>query len=179
MKNQYLSNVIKNNQQLNEVELLKKAKRICTDINVDYIKRLREFVYELETERIDLLTPNKKMMETLLLSTNDFDLYEEFVEKITKRAWNYEQLKKIWCIIKLMDNTTYRCPLNRNNFLLGKVNEFGKCICSHCKQIIDVSNAFIDHIIPVARGGPSEDWNLQILCNDCNRRKGTKIWLIT
>lgn len=30
----------------------------------------------------------------------------------------------------------------------------------------------IDHIIPVAAGGPNDDWNLRTLCEPCNRRKG-------
>jgi len=30
----------------------------------------------------------------------------------------------------------------------------------------------VDHVIPVADGGPSELWNFQVLCGTCNRRKG-------
>jgi|SRR6478609_1463279 len=32
----------------------------------------------------------------------------------------------------------------------------------------------IDHIMPIALGGTSEDSNLQILCRPCNRSKGSK-----
>jgi 5-methylcytosine-specific restriction protein A len=30
----------------------------------------------------------------------------------------------------------------------------------------------IDHRIPVAQGGPDEDWNLVAACEPCNKRKG-------
>jgi 5-methylcytosine-specific restriction endonuclease McrA len=33
----------------------------------------------------------------------------------------------------------------------------------------------IDHIIPRSKGGATVEQNLQVLCADCNRGKGTKI----
>lgn len=33
----------------------------------------------------------------------------------------------------------------------------------------------IDHIVPMDKGGTSEEHNLQLLCRRCNRSKGTKV----
>ncbi len=35
----------------------------------------------------------------------------------------------------------------------------------------DVAGNHVDHLIPIARGGPDDDWNLQLMHPKCNRRK--------
>ncbi|MBO4856796.1 MAG: HNH endonuclease [Bacilli bacterium] len=35
-----------------------------------------------------------------------------------------------------------------------------------------LENLEIDHIIPIARGGKTTPDNLQVLCHDCNKKKG-------
>lgn len=30
----------------------------------------------------------------------------------------------------------------------------------------------VDHIVPCAKGGTADEWNLRVLCGDCNRAKG-------
>lgn len=47
----------------------------------------------------------------------------------------------------------------------------GKCACCHV-SIADGNH--LDHRIPVALGGPNEDWNMQLLCGPCNMSKGAK-----
>lgn len=56
--------------------------------------------------------------------------------------------------------------------------------CRHCGVVVRESKvdrydrhpalAEIDHIVPVALGGPTVPGNLQLLCKTCNRRKGAK-----
>lgn len=44
-----------------------------------------------------------------------------------------------------------------------------------CKLCGSTQNPTVDHIIPLTRGGTNEFVNLQLLCRDCNQRKGPKI----
>lgn len=47
----------------------------------------------------------------------------------------------------------------------------GKCAC--CK--IPLGDKYHrDHNIPLALGGPNEDWNMQLLCKPCNLQKSAK-----
>lgn len=50
------------------------------------------------------------------------------------------------------------------------VRDGGRCV--NCRRTDDLQ---IDHIVPIARGGVSEDGNLQTLCGRCNRRKSKKM----
>ena len=47
----------------------------------------------------------------------------------------------------------------------------GKCAC--CRVSI-ADGSHLDHRIPLALGGPNEDWNMQLLCAPCNLSKGAK-----
>ena len=50
--------------------------------------------------------------------------------------------------------------------------ETGGC-CIYCGRPISEYNATLDHIIPMSRGGYSEDENLVVCCKECNYRKYT------
>jgi 5-methylcytosine-specific restriction endonuclease McrA len=49
-------------------------------------------------------------------------------------------------------------------------------LCQECgKPVLDRSIA-IDHSrIPFSKGGPTEEHNLQVLCSDCNGKKGARV----
>ena len=44
-----------------------------------------------------------------------------------------------------------------------------------CRDCHSAVNLQIDHIIPLSKGGTSEESNLQTLCRRCNRRKWKKL----
>lgn len=48
----------------------------------------------------------------------------------------------------------------------------GKCAC--CKQSLKKTITNLDHIMPLALGGPHDDSNLQLLCRQCNNQKYAK-----
>jgi len=44
-------------------------------------------------------------------------------------------------------------------------------ICHYCKKMFLPAQLTMDHIIPVARGGKSEKFNLVPCCKECNTQK--------
>jgi hypothetical protein len=44
-----------------------------------------------------------------------------------------------------------------------------------CRKCHSARNLELDHLVPVSRGGGSEESNLQTLCRRCNRRKWKKL----
>src|SRR6266436_6343174 len=44
--------------------------------------------------------------------------------------------------------------------------------CRRCRTAVNLE---VDHIIPVSKGGKTEESNLQTLCRRCNRRKWKKL----
>jgi hypothetical protein len=44
--------------------------------------------------------------------------------------------------------------------------------CRRCRRSINLE---MDHIVPVSKGGKTEETNLQVLCRRCNRSKCRKL----
>ena len=44
--------------------------------------------------------------------------------------------------------------------------------CPYCKKQLTFRNIACDHIVPLNKGGPSVQDNLQLICRTCNTRKG-------
>lgn len=44
-------------------------------------------------------------------------------------------------------------------------------VCAECRINVPDNEVEFDHLIPVARGGPTTAENLRVLCRSCNRRK--------
>lgn len=43
--------------------------------------------------------------------------------------------------------------------------------CQHCKNKLQDDEVEFDHIIPISKGGSSEEHNMRLTCFDCNRDK--------
>ena len=49
--------------------------------------------------------------------------------------------------------------------------------CAESVEQARTKQVWIDHIVPVAKGGTNDIVNLQTLCRECNRRKHTDEWV--
>jgi hypothetical protein len=47
--------------------------------------------------------------------------------------------------------------------------------CQSCGATLKDDQIEFDHVIPVAKGGSSEEHNLRVTCFDCNRRKSSRV----
>jgi len=47
--------------------------------------------------------------------------------------------------------------------------------CQICCKNLKEDEIWIDHVIPFSEGGPTEESNLRVLCEDCNRKKRTSV----
>lgn len=47
-------------------------------------------------------------------------------------------------------------------------------ICPHCKQKFEIEQMNGDHIVPWSKGGKTTKENCQMLCAECNRKKGSR-----
>ena len=71
-----------------------------------------------------------------------------------------------------------RCRRARKNgTIVGEIDEAAiyarDKVCIYCSAAEDLT---LDHLIPLARGGPHSQDNLAVACRKCNSRKGTKTY---
>lgn len=135
----------------------------------------------LATERVP-----QELKETTTLSINGVRMRVNFNDKIFD---NLDQLlvQKISSL-----NQSKEAEQERLNHLKARASEkeeevrsqmqkyrgdFSKQIklvreCPYCGKILSKSNAHMDHIYPVAKGGQSVRSNLVFVCSRCNQKKG-------
>lgn len=58
-----------------------------------------------------------------------------------------------------------------------RVREAARHRCGYClsPQRLVMARLEIEHILPVSRGGPTEEWNLWLSCPLCNRHKADRV----
>ena len=103
---------------------------------------------------------------------------KHFLYNYSKKIANIVlDLKKEKLIEQLVERASY-LPKWLTNAIFYR--DRGTCqICfkdlSNSITLIDMNELHFDHIIPLEKGGTNDPTNFQLLCNDCNFKKGTKL----
>ena len=99
-------------------------------------------------------------------------------QEISKIREKYKKLK-IEIKNKYKKGKKQHIPKKLKNIIwdkyVGKERGIGHCYC--CNEEIDSKNFEAGHIIPEARGGPTNEGNLRPICSCCNKSMGEKIWM--
>lgn len=69
-------------------------------------------------------------------------------------------------LLRQRRRTIYRAKLKRHA---------GRCPCFVCGTHVQLIDATLEHIVPLARGGTDEMDNLDISHEECNRKKGCRL----
>jgi len=91
---------------------------------------------------------------------------------VLRRERDYES---VWREVEALENMeklkgTPREPISEAVRLFVWQRDDGKCVKCGAREWLE-----FDHIIPVTAGGSSTERNVQLLCESCNRSKGTTI----
>ena len=185
-KSLYPEQIQKLSQLVEELETLKDAKKIIENYKAEYQQYLGDvpnFVMENDEAGFYARLGFANIDESVLAIEYRFSYTSDggLVQKSFPIPMTEETIVELIKILEsklsasafakeqrtLMTKKLREQILNRDNYT-----------CCNCKNSIQKEPNLlleIDHIIPVSKGGRTEESNLQTLCWRCNREKGNKI----
>ena len=123
--------------------------------------RYRQSNYQRESYKVD------NVERTMLMSLKQVLEIDDELEEI-----NYETTRKKY------EETNQRKLMTPE--LKQRIKDRDNYTCQICgKQMFDEVGLHIDHIVPISKGGKSVESNLQVLCDKCNSRKGSRETMYT
>lgn len=87
---------------------------------------------------------------------------EKALDKLRREVEAFENFEKL--------SGTKREPIPPHVQMFVWQRDLGRCVKCGCQERLEY-----DHIIPLARGGSNTEWNIQLLCESCNRAKGSLV----
>lgn len=123
----------------------------------------------------DVKTHRAWLFSGFVYVTDDFDLTPEDVKALVaeadnKRRIRLEKAHAVAAMAEVLSEPRRRQPIPQDVRILVWKRDGGRCVECDSQEALE-----FDHIIPIAMGGSNTDRNLQLLCQDCNRRKGATL----
>lgn len=185
-KNRYPDQIQKLHLLIEELETLKEAKSIIDTYKQDiqqYISDVPSFVMEYDEDgfysRLGFATVNESVLEIAYkfsYTSNGGKAQRSFTVPMTEDT--------IVNLIQLLESKLTMSAFSKEqrslmtSKLRQQIKERDNYTCRYCGNSTHKEPNLlleIDHIIPVAKGGYTEESNLQTLCWKCNRQKSDKI----
>ena len=121
----------------------------------------------INSDMKNVIVDHKDYFENVILPTayllqNDFRITLD-----TKRFYNKDDKERLFISNPTFNSQTFQVKCQ------GRMND-GITECG-CGRWIRKEEATVDHIQPWILGGRTDDSNAQLLCRECNSRKGAKI----
>lgn len=165
-------------EEVNKIKTFGLYSDIPGNLKQEKLLKYEEIMFDEEIQRI---TPTY-MIKVKLININSSgyqktskikifgeDIVKNLINELNKRNGTFYLNKEIW-------NAICRVERGRvSNEMRRKIYERDHYRCRCCGRSQNEVDLEIDHIVPIAKGGKSTSDNLQTLCTDCNKRKGTTI----
>ena len=165
-------------EEVNKIKTFGLYSDIPGNLKQDKLLKYEEIMFDEEIQRI---TPTY-MIKVKLININSSgyqktskikifgeDIVKNLINELNKRNGSFYLNKEIW-------NAICRVERGRvSNEMRRKIYERDNYRCRCCGRNQNEVDLEIDHIVPIAKGGKSTLDNLQTLCAECNKRKGTTI----
>lgn len=185
-KRQYPEQIQKLQLLLEELETLRDAKQIIENYKVEYQQYLGEvpdYIMKEDEEGFYTRLGFANISEEVL--TVEYKFVYTSGGGLTQRSFTVPMTEDtIVELIKALESklTATAFAKEQRTLMTKKLREFIKnrdnytcCICGNSISAEPNLLLEIDHIIPVSKGGLTEENNLQTLCWKCNRSKSNKI----
>jgi 5-methylcytosine-specific restriction endonuclease McrA len=167
-----------NKRYLHNVDVLKTYEKAYQDLSSAYTvmkHTLKTYVIHLQATHIKLnLSTNQKIIVKLTYTSPQGRNHY-----VRKNEYSYQLLNEIILktneIKRVQESEAYQRKVERQKmssrlrFLIFQRDHYTCRICGKSKY--DKVKLHVDHIIPIAKGGKTEENNLQTLCEVCNLGK--------
>lgn len=165
-------------EEVNKIKTFGLYSDIPGNLRQEKLLKYEEIMFD---EKIQRITPTY-MIKVKLININSSgyqktskikifgeDIVKNLINELNKRNGTFYLNKEIW-------NAICRVERGRvSNEMRRKIYERDNYRCRCCGRSQNEVDLEIDHIVPIAKGGKSTSDNLQTLCTECNKRKGTTI----
>jgi len=120
----------------------------------------------------------QKMFEEQVNNFNPDDYPEQLSqEELEMSCSMFGHLCPVFFVNEPLTETIERRRIGRHipRKMMIRIVRRDNYTCQECGKHLKDDEIEFDHIIPISKGGSSEEHNIRLVCYDCNRRKSNRV----